>query len=337
MSQLDFISAMKIATGVFDQYKVDQLKWWKRMDGTPILNDVAVRMAEAFRDAIESSPLLPQQGREQTDSLDHGKTVLMVQKALGFTDSGYVDPCAIVSRIAVRRPSAVLPQVGEAKTINGASILNRGFKREGKADIPTLLIAFPEDDWDSRDAMATAISSGMLINHSYIIPKDAEQRCRDAFTIEQGYGNWDAKKIEYRVFRDGFFASLCAPASLGEAKAVAKPIKFTDKQINELAEKSGFYVKPNGTNIFVSAINGGCTSQVKRLIYLAIESANHVAQALPVGVENDALISALKSALEAFYDVPCVNEEYHQGYADRHQQAALDIESALSKIQNCKI
>lgn len=45
---MDFIDALKIATGVFDQYKIDQFKWWKRMDGTPILNDVAVRMAREF-------------------------------------------------------------------------------------------------------------------------------------------------------------------------------------------------------------------------------------------------------------------------------------------------
>lgn len=45
---MDFIDALNIATGVFDQYKIDQLKWWKKMDGTPILNDVAVRMAMEF-------------------------------------------------------------------------------------------------------------------------------------------------------------------------------------------------------------------------------------------------------------------------------------------------
>lgn len=52
---LDFIEALFIANGVFDQYKVDQYKWWHTMDGTPILNDVAVRMAEAFREATNST------------------------------------------------------------------------------------------------------------------------------------------------------------------------------------------------------------------------------------------------------------------------------------------
>jgi hypothetical protein len=43
-----FTEALKIADGVMKQYKLDHLKWWKRMDGTPTLNDLAVRMAEAF-------------------------------------------------------------------------------------------------------------------------------------------------------------------------------------------------------------------------------------------------------------------------------------------------
>jgi hypothetical protein len=51
---LDFVRALKIAEGVFEQYGKDQPKWWRRMDGTPILNDVAVRMAEAFRDEAQS-------------------------------------------------------------------------------------------------------------------------------------------------------------------------------------------------------------------------------------------------------------------------------------------
>ena len=45
---MNVIDAMKIAEGVFDQYRKDQPKWWKRMDGTPILNDITVRMAQAF-------------------------------------------------------------------------------------------------------------------------------------------------------------------------------------------------------------------------------------------------------------------------------------------------
>lgn len=48
---MNFIEAMKIAEGVFAQYKIDQLKWWKRLDGTPMLNDLAVRFSEAFMEA----------------------------------------------------------------------------------------------------------------------------------------------------------------------------------------------------------------------------------------------------------------------------------------------
>jgi hypothetical protein len=45
---IDYCAYLAVAEQVFQQYKQDQPKWWKRMDGTPILNDIAVRMAEAF-------------------------------------------------------------------------------------------------------------------------------------------------------------------------------------------------------------------------------------------------------------------------------------------------
>jgi hypothetical protein len=49
MVSLDFVAALKISEEVLEQYKKDQIKWWKRMDGTPILNDLSVRMACAFQ------------------------------------------------------------------------------------------------------------------------------------------------------------------------------------------------------------------------------------------------------------------------------------------------
>lgn len=48
---MNLIEAMKIAEGVFAQYKIDQLKWWKRLDGTPMLNDLAVLFSLAFMEA----------------------------------------------------------------------------------------------------------------------------------------------------------------------------------------------------------------------------------------------------------------------------------------------
>lgn len=47
---MNFIEALAVADRVFAQYRVDYPKWWRRMDGTPILNDVSVRMAQAFVD-----------------------------------------------------------------------------------------------------------------------------------------------------------------------------------------------------------------------------------------------------------------------------------------------
>lgn len=69
---MNFVEALKIAEGVFEQYRKDQPKWWKRMDGTPILNDVAVRMAEAFRDPEE----LPESLRDPIAVMERGRTLL---------------------------------------------------------------------------------------------------------------------------------------------------------------------------------------------------------------------------------------------------------------------
>jgi hypothetical protein len=48
----DFVICLKLAEEVFEQYKEAHPKWWRRMDGTPILNDVAVLMAEKFNNHI---------------------------------------------------------------------------------------------------------------------------------------------------------------------------------------------------------------------------------------------------------------------------------------------
>jgi hypothetical protein len=53
--EMDFHVALKIAEGVMDKYRIEQPKWWKRMDGTPMLNDIAVRMAMAFLNAQKKS------------------------------------------------------------------------------------------------------------------------------------------------------------------------------------------------------------------------------------------------------------------------------------------
>lgn len=48
---MNFVEALQVSDSVFEQYKKDYPQWWKRMDGTPILNDVSVRMAVAFVNA----------------------------------------------------------------------------------------------------------------------------------------------------------------------------------------------------------------------------------------------------------------------------------------------
>lgn len=63
-----FVQSLKTAQAVFERYKEEQPKWWKRMDGTPILNDVAVRMAQAFQlpDGYDYSDLF-----EAQETIDH--------------------------------------------------------------------------------------------------------------------------------------------------------------------------------------------------------------------------------------------------------------------------
>lgn len=50
---MEFTRALDIATGVFDRYREERPKWYRLIDGTPIINDLGVRMAEALsrRDA----------------------------------------------------------------------------------------------------------------------------------------------------------------------------------------------------------------------------------------------------------------------------------------------
>lgn len=54
VTSYDFHRALGVANGVMEQYKLDQPKWWKRMDGTPILNDLPVIMALAFQAECEA-------------------------------------------------------------------------------------------------------------------------------------------------------------------------------------------------------------------------------------------------------------------------------------------
>ncbi|PUA19624.1 hypothetical protein [Glaciimonas sp. PCH181] len=62
---MDFSQAVKISKEVFEAYRVNHPKWWKHMDGTPILNDVAVLMAVAFIEA-QAAPAQPVPMHEQS-------------------------------------------------------------------------------------------------------------------------------------------------------------------------------------------------------------------------------------------------------------------------------
>lgn len=94
----NFVQSLKIAEAVFERYKEDQPKWWKRMDGTPILNDVAGRMAQAFQlpDGYDYRDLYEAQA-----TIDHleAKNAKLVA-ALKEIESGNMDRiwCALKAR-----------------------------------------------------------------------------------------------------------------------------------------------------------------------------------------------------------------------------------------------
>ena len=51
----NFHYGLEIAKSVFDGYRTNHPRWWHEMNGTPILNDIAVRMAQAFSAALSDS------------------------------------------------------------------------------------------------------------------------------------------------------------------------------------------------------------------------------------------------------------------------------------------
>lgn len=69
---MTYLEALMIADGVMDQYKHDHPKWWKRMDGTPILNDLPVCMAKQFA-AATSAPAEKTVTGKEPDSRHSGK------------------------------------------------------------------------------------------------------------------------------------------------------------------------------------------------------------------------------------------------------------------------
>jgi hypothetical protein len=54
---MDFVEAMKAAEAGLSTWreKPHNAKWWSRIDGTPIPNDLLVNIAEAVRDASQRS------------------------------------------------------------------------------------------------------------------------------------------------------------------------------------------------------------------------------------------------------------------------------------------
>jgi hypothetical protein len=69
----DFVTCLRLAQEVFEQYKLDHPKWWKRMDGTPILNDVAVLMAQKFVEhEVEQDQLITELADALADNIPPG-------------------------------------------------------------------------------------------------------------------------------------------------------------------------------------------------------------------------------------------------------------------------
>lgn len=65
---MDFVAALKLCQQGLDVWKSQEhnYKWWRRIDGTPIPNDLLVCIAEAVRDAVQTDSA---QGQAVADSL----------------------------------------------------------------------------------------------------------------------------------------------------------------------------------------------------------------------------------------------------------------------------
>jgi hypothetical protein len=61
VAQLDFTTALGIAQAGFDKWKTKahNARWFRRIDGTPISNDLCVNIAEAFVAASVALPAIP--------------------------------------------------------------------------------------------------------------------------------------------------------------------------------------------------------------------------------------------------------------------------------------
>jgi hypothetical protein len=78
----DLVTCLALAQEVFEQYKIDHPKWWKRMDGTPILNDVAVLMAQKFVEHESEKDKLITELADALDAFGNGIVTMGWAKAI---------------------------------------------------------------------------------------------------------------------------------------------------------------------------------------------------------------------------------------------------------------
>ncbi len=69
----DFVASLDIAQATLEKYKADWPKWFKRIDHTPIPNDLCCRMAEAY---CNSHAQLAAQNAALVEAAEHAREVL---------------------------------------------------------------------------------------------------------------------------------------------------------------------------------------------------------------------------------------------------------------------
>lgn len=55
---MNFTERLRVINDIFDKYKTDYPKFGKRLNGTPIQNDISVRIANSLGNDIESIDIL---------------------------------------------------------------------------------------------------------------------------------------------------------------------------------------------------------------------------------------------------------------------------------------
>lgn len=117
---MKWFEAHKLVEAGMARYKERHLKWWKRMDGTPILNDLPCVIAEVISEATEPADASPAGDRELDlyDEIECDLPYLFGRASIEGHESGQrlavqVKAKMRKARAALAQPAAPVAQPGD--------------------------------------------------------------------------------------------------------------------------------------------------------------------------------------------------------------------------------